>query len=206
MTWSFLAKQNSQRLKGRCALALLTLGLCLSTTEAHAQVGKEKAVASPKGLIGTSLLGAEVVIAVEAAIGVQPWYWYAIGGGAGAIGGGVGGYFIDRAGNAPVSMSLFVGGLVLAVPTTIAMLNATTYKPAQNPEIDDGATAAERAEDRYYLATHSVPSLVDVNQTGRVSFRMPAIEISPVFSENVRKMYSLPSATAVEVPVLHLAF
>lgn len=205
MTWSAPAKHHPRRLPLRCWIAPLIVGLSLLAPCAQAQVGKEEAAASPKGLIGTALLGAETVLAVEAALGVDRWYWYAIGGGVGAIGGGVGGYFIDKAGSAELSMSLFVGGLVFAVPTTIAVLNAASYKPVKNPEIDDGASAAERATDRYYLARHSVPSLVDVD-AGRVSLGVPAVEVAPVFSQKAQKIYSLPNATAVNIPVLHLAF
>lgn len=205
MTWSAPARQKSRRLPGRHLIAPMLLGFSLLAESAHAEVGKEEAAASPKAIIGTALLGAEAVLAVEAAVGVDRWYWYAIGGGVGAIGGGVGGYFIDRAGSPELSMSLFVGGLVFAVPTTIAVLNAVAYKPPKNPEIDSGATAAQMATDRYYLARHSVPSLVDVD-SGRVSLGVPAVEVGPVFSQKAQKMYSLPNATAVNIPVLHLAF
>lgn len=171
----------------------------------------------PKATIGGALLGAELVIAIEAAIDVDPWWWYAVGGGLGAVGGGVGGYFVDRADNPEVSMSLLVGGLVFAVPATLAMVNARTFKPEQNPVIDSGSTqsgsaqrgstAAQLAEDRYYLAAHRpVPSLVDVGESGTLSLRVPAVSVAPVFSQNARQMYSLPTATAVRVPVFHLSF
>lgn len=160
----------------------------------------------PKATVGGALLGAELAIAIEAAIDVDPWWWYAIGGGVGAVGGGVGGYFIDKADNPEVSMSLLVGGLVLAVPATLAMVNARTFKPEENPVID-GETAAQRAEDRIYLTAYRpIPSLVDVRDEGKVSLRMPAVSVSPVFSAEARQMYSLPDATAVRVPVFHLSF
>jgi hypothetical protein len=169
-------------------------------------VGKEEAESGVKGTVGLALLGAETVIAVEAAIGLDKAWMYAVGGGAGAIGGGIGGYFIDKAGNAEVSMSLLVGGIVFAVPTTIALLSATAYKPTQNPAIDAGAEAARR-EDAMYLARYQpVPSVVDVNEKGTLRLRMPAVAISPVWSRETREVYSLPSATQVRVPVFHLTF
>jgi hypothetical protein len=172
-----------------------------------AETGKEAAKSGAKGTVGLALLGAETVIAVEAAVGLDKAWMYGVGGGLGAIGGGVGGYFIDKAGNAQVSMSLLVGGLVFAVPTTIALLSATAYKPPHNPEVDAGATAAQRAEDRMHLARLApVPSVVDVNEDGKVQLKMPAVGISPVFSQKSRQIYALPHATSVRVPVFHLTF
>jgi hypothetical protein len=171
-------------------------------------VGKEEAGAMPKATIGGALLGAELVIAVEAAIDVDPWWWYAVGGGLGAVGGGVGGYFIDRTDNPEVSMSLLVGGMVFAVPATLAMVNARTFKPEQNPVVDSASqSAAQRAEDRYYLAAHRpIPSLVDVRDQGKLSLRVPAVSVAPVFSQEARQMHSLPTAMSVRVPVFHLSF
>lgn len=178
-----------------------------STQSAKAEVGKEEAESGVKGTVGLALLGAETVIAVEAAFGVQKAWLYAVGGGVGAVGGGVGGYFIDKAGNAQVSMSLLVGGLVFAVPTTIALLSTTAYKPPKNPEIDSGVSEAERREDAIYLARHEpVPSVLDINEKGNLKLKMPAVSIGPVWSREMRQAYSLPAATQVRVPVFHLTF
>lgn len=157
----------------------------------------------PKGTIGLALLGAESVIAVEAAFGVKKAWVYALGGGLGAVAGGVGGYFIDKADSPEVSTSLLVGGMVFAVPTTIAMLNAAAYKPPKNPEID----AAALAEERMYLARYEpVPSIVDVNEKGSLKLKLPAVEIGPVWSRQTQQMYALSPATQVRVPVFHLTF
>jgi len=204
MTWSRAARQHFW-FRTALSLGIFVIGT-LAVDRARAETGKVAAESGVKGTVGLALLGAEAVIAVEAAFGVQKGWLYAVGGGVGAVGGGVGGYFIDRAGNAPVSTSLLVGGLVFAVPTTIAMLNATAYKPPKNPEIDS-ATLRERAEDAQYLARHqAVPSLVDVDESGLVKLKMPAVAIEPVWSQSARHMYSLPEATAVRVPVFHLTF
>ncbi len=206
MTWSTAVTRQIG--KGLRAAALCAcVAATLTTARAEAEVGKESAKSGVKGTVGLALLGAETVISVEAAFGVKKGWMYALGGGLGAVGGGVGGYFIDKADNAPVSMGLLVGGIVFAVPTTIAMLNATAYKPPMNPEIDSGADAAARAEDAMYLARHQpLPSLVDVNEQGSLSIKMPAFAIGPVWSRETRQMYSLPAATQVRVPVFHLTF
>lgn len=206
MTWSSAVKHQFGRWL-RAAVLCSCLATAFSTQSAQAEVGKEAAESGVKGTVGLALLGAETVIAVEAAFGVQKAWLYAVGGGVGAIGGGVGGYFIDQAGNAQVSMSLLVGGLVFAVPTTIALLSTTAYKPTENPEIDSGVSEAARREDAIYLARHQpVPSVLDVNEKGALRLKMPAVSIGPVWSREMREVYSLPAATQVRVPVFHLTF
>src|ERR1051326_3827956 len=63
-------------------------------------VSKPPSFTSPagKGIIGGALLGAESVMLVEAAAEVKPAWAYAVGGGLGAIGGGIGGYFTQQIG------------------------------------------------------------------------------------------------------------
>src|SRR5436190_13241911 len=81
-----------------------------------------------KGIIGGALLGAESVMLVEAAADTKPAWAYAVGGGLGAIGGGVGGYFAQQ-GDPKISLYLLVGGMALALPTTVAVLSAAAYEP-----------------------------------------------------------------------------
>lgn len=97
------------------------------------------ASSSGKGIIGGALLGAESVMLVEAAAGTRPAWAYAVGGGIGAIGGGVGGYFAQKIGSgegkdAAVSLYLLVGGLALVLPTTVAVLSAAEYQPVNYTE------------------------------------------------------------------------
>jgi len=202
MTWS-RAKRTGGSRQLICALAFAG---ALTSTNASAQVGEETTSTGAKATVGLALLGAESVMAIEAAFGVQPWWAYAAGGGVGAIGGGVGGYFIDKAGNSKVSMSLLVGGLVFAVPTTIAVLSATAYRPPKNPEIDSGEAEKEAAIDRFHLNRYKpTPSLVGLSGEG-VKMEVPAVSVSPTFSETTRRVYGLRSSTSVEVPVFNLSF
>lgn len=92
-------------------------------------VGEDEASGTAKGTIGGALLGAELVLVVEAALDVPPTWPYIVGGAAGAIGGGVGGYFIEQSASPRVSMLMLAGGLTLAIPTTVAVLSATAYEP-----------------------------------------------------------------------------
>lgn len=82
-----------------------------------------------KGIVGGGLLGGELVLAVEAAFDVQSPWAYLGGGVAGAAAGAVGGYFVEQNASARVPMLLLAGGLTLAIPTTVAVLSATSYEP-----------------------------------------------------------------------------
>jgi hypothetical protein len=81
-----------------------------------------------KGIVGGTLLGAEVVLLTEAAIDVSPNWLYYIGGGAGAVGGGVAGYFLEDSLGSKGNMFLLAGGMLLVIPTTVAVLSATAYE------------------------------------------------------------------------------
>lgn len=125
------------------SLAAFTLAL---PNHARADVGREAASGVAKGTVGGALLGAELVLAVEAAADVEsPWAY--IGGGiAGAAAGGVGGYFVEKNASPRVSMLLLAGGLTLAIPTTVAVLSATAYEPPADYLVDQ-PTADEPVAD-----------------------------------------------------------
>jgi hypothetical protein len=94
-----------------------------------------------KGIVGGALLGAEIVTITESLIGLQDGWYYAIGGGAGAIGGGVAGYFIEQGskdGRVPVYM--LAGGMALVIPAVVLILNATRYKPSEDATEDRAPT------------------------------------------------------------------
>ncbi len=89
----------------------------------------EETKATGKGIVGGALLGGEAVTALEAAFGVQNGWAYLIGGALGAAAGGVGGYALEQEANPRVSLYMLAGGMALVVPTTIAVLSATQYRP-----------------------------------------------------------------------------
>ena len=104
-------------------LAVATL--TLSPLAAHA----EEVSTTGKGVVGGTLLGAEIVVAAEAAFKVQPAWAYLVGGLGGAAAGGVGGYFIEQEASSRTTLLLLAGGMALAIPTTVAVLSATAYEP-----------------------------------------------------------------------------
>jgi len=94
-----------------------------------------------KGIVGGGLLGAEVVTITMGAIGVEKGWPYFVFGGVGMIGGGIGGYFVEKAtavtvtgttqsgGPAEPALYMLAGGMALVIPALIVSLNATAYKP-----------------------------------------------------------------------------
>ena len=107
-------------------LSTLTVAaLTLASFSAHA----EEVSTTGKGVVGGTLLGAEIVLASEAAFKVQPTWAYLVGGLAGGAAGGVGGYFIEQNASAETTMLILAGGMALAIPTTVAVLSATAYEP-----------------------------------------------------------------------------
>ena len=113
----------------RTLTTLLALaGATLTPLAAHA-AGVAEASPTGKGIVGGALLGAELVMASEAAFKVQPTWAYIVGGLAGGAAGGVGGYFVEQQGDARAPMLMLAGGLAFAIPTVVAVLSATAYEP-----------------------------------------------------------------------------
>jgi hypothetical protein len=122
-----------------CAVATATACAIFSHASlAHA----EEVSASPKGIVGGALLGGEVVMLTEAAIGVKPGWAYIVGGVLGAGAGGVGGYFVDQNADSKVSVYMLAGGLALIIPTTVAALQATSYKAPEDYTEDRPASGS----------------------------------------------------------------
>lgn len=100
-----------------------------------------------KGIAGCALLGGEAVMLIEAAAGARPTWAYLVGGGLGAVAGGVGGYFLEQAasGNTTltgITVGTLVVGLGLIIPTTIATIGATAYSPERDQPAEDNAPAS----------------------------------------------------------------
>jgi hypothetical protein len=122
-----------------------------SSLVVHAPVAHaaEPGEVSPKGkgIVGGALLGGEVVTIVEAIAGVKPTWAYLVGAGVGAIGGGIGGYFVEQGstdGRVPVYM--LAGGLGLLIPALVLSLNATRYMPSEDATEDRAPTNAPIAD------------------------------------------------------------
>lgn len=130
-----------------------------SPREAQAQTVNAVS-ATGKGIAGCALLGGEAVMLIEAAAGARPTWAYLVGGGLGAIAGGVGGYFLEQAAEGDSTLTgLTVGtlvvGLGLIIPTTIAALSATAYNPEHDQPAEDNAPASGPLDESTAPATNA---------------------------------------------------
>lgn len=97
----------------------------------------EEVTPTAKGIVGTALLGGEVVVFAEALFGVRSPAAYLIGAGAGAVAGGVGGYFIEQSvDDGRIPAYLLAGGLALMIPAIVVALDATRYMPTEGARED----------------------------------------------------------------------
>jgi hypothetical protein len=105
-------------------------GALLLTGSAKAQA--DEVPATGKGITGGALLGGEVIMLGEAAFNVQSGWLYLLGGAVGAGAGAYGGYVVERDGSAQASLYMLAGGMALVIPTTVAILQATSYQPPED--------------------------------------------------------------------------
>ncbi|MGC4093632.1 MAG: hypothetical protein QM756_38180 [Polyangiaceae bacterium] len=126
----------------RLLVSISTCAAVIVACLAHAgEAQAQQASPNGKGIVGGALLGAELVMDVEAAFKVKSPWAYVGGGLAGAAAGGVGGYFIEQSvDTARVPMLMLAAGITLAIPTTVAVLSASAYEPPATYVVDQGPT------------------------------------------------------------------
>jgi len=131
------------------ALTLLASG--------HAEAAEPGISATGKGITGGALLGGELVVTVEAIAGVKPAWGYLVGGGLGAIAGGVGGYFVEQTSDPKPSYYMLAAGMALIIPATVAVLQSTSYKPPPEYQEDRPGKAATPTAEPGAPATAPAP-------------------------------------------------
>jgi hypothetical protein len=123
------------------AFALATLAAGTVFLGAPATAHADTVQPTAKGIVGGALLGSEIVVFVEAIAGVRSGTAYVLGAGAGAVAGGVGGYFVEQAvsdGRVPAYM--LAGGLALIIPALVVTLDQTRYLPTEGAREDKPVT------------------------------------------------------------------
>jgi hypothetical protein len=148
------------------------------------------------------------------------------------VAGGVGGYFLEQNLSAKTNMFLLAGGMVLAIPTTIAMLSATQYEPPANYVQDQGPTdepvanppapdsaratpAARQAEAQAVRSParvsplptlyHAPPALVGVDPSG-MNLRLPTVAMMPMYTEKQLSEFGMQQRTEYRMSVFNLVF
>lgn len=147
--------------------AVTGAALLAHSSEAAAQSAGNVQYVTPtgKGIAGCALLGAEAVALVEAAAGVRARWAYIVFPILGAGAGGVGGYFLEQAGNGGAETTLtgvavgsLVLGLGLVIPTVVAYVNATNYRPESDRSEDAAPSNAPIDESSNAPAAGGAPA------------------------------------------------
>jgi hypothetical protein len=211
------------------AVAAFAAALTGGSSEAHAQTAGVNPMG--KGTAGGALLGGELVCITMGAIGVEKGWPYLAFGGVGMVGGGVGGYFLDKATStspttAEPSLYMLAGGLALVIPALVLSLNATAYKPPETdrqtePVTNEPAKEAPKAgAPRAGLARpaprlekvalrsripHIPISLLDVFQ-GKVAVGVPAFEVRPLYQHEEMWKYGVTQGAELRVPLFKAVF
>jgi hypothetical protein len=144
-----------------------------------------------KGITGGALVGAEVALATEAALGVEPAWMYLVGGAAGAGVGALGGYFVGGGSSPEPSSFLLAGGIALVIPTMIAVVAATSFDPPDHYQRDVAP------EDELDAEEEPDPALDEAPLSG---LELPVFGVAQAFSAEELHTFGGRQAT-----VLHLA-
>jgi hypothetical protein len=191
----------------------------------------EEVPATGKGIVGGALLGGELVMLVEAAFGVKSGWVYILSGVLGAGAGGFGGSLIEKEADAKVSVYMLAGGMALVIPTTVAVLQATSYSPPEDytedkpsapfpaseppkggpPSISPGAPGPGSPGPtslRYHWKEGKMKlqaGLLGLNE-GAVKVAVPAVELRPVYRPDELQKYGLEQKHELRVPVFSATF
>lgn len=214
------------------AATCVAAALLLAPEVASAQTTPSAVSVDGKGIVGGALLGAEVVDLTIGIIGINRAWPYIVFGAVGAVGGGVGGYFIEQETRETPEAALYMlaGGMALVIPTVIVSLNATMYKPpegtstttiepadnqpapgpgqAQPPQptqLPPPAQTRLRLRKPLEQRSHLAFSLVDIHQ-GDLALSVPAVQIRPLYSTREMWTYGVTQGTEVRVPIFQASF
>lgn len=178
------------------AIAATTLFTLCQASSASAQAAEPSSTG--KGIVGGTLLGAEVVLLTEAALDVSPDWLYYVGGAAGAIGGGIGGYFLEDSLSSKANMFLLAGGMLLVIPTTVAVLSATAYE--QTAEYTQDQTPKdEPIADPVLPATTGAPAAT-TTPTPATNSGQPATTPSETTSPSSSPSTTAPAPSTTPTP------
>ncbi|HEU5075871.1 MAG TPA: hypothetical protein VFU02_16875, partial [Polyangiaceae bacterium] len=152
-----------------------------------------------------------------------------VGGGAGAIAGGVGGYFMEENFSAKTNMFLLSAGMVLAIPTAVAFLSATQYEPPANyvqdqapkdePVADppQGASQQKSKHEHRRVALRRTspvepslyyqlpPALVGLNE-GDFNLAIPAMALQQMYTPQQMAEFGVKQETELRMPVFNWVF
>lgn len=191
------------------AAGVLLAGAVLSSgTTARA----EATAATGKGITGGALVGAEAVLVTEVLLGVQSQWILGASAIGGAVGGGVGGYFLEQNASPRFSFYVLLGGMAMVIPTTIIYMDAMERRrdvrvydpeaePFDGPDADPPGVDAEFSS----IPAPEFRSLVGVSANA-FALSVPHVEISPVYTQAEVQELGVEQGTQVMFPLLQGLF
>jgi hypothetical protein len=193
----------------RVSLAVLTsLAMLGQARDGHAQ---SAGVQTGKSIVGGALMGAEVVLLTEAALGVKPGWAYIVGGVAGGGAGAVGGYYLlDGSSNRPSSF-LLAGSLALAIPTVICVLIATHFEPEDYrqdvaPEDEFPLEGEPLPGEGEPLPEEDEPLDDDPPPPPAARLELPSVGLAQAFSREELSTFHVRQVTELHLSVLRGVF
>jgi hypothetical protein len=209
------------------ACAALALGWVTLTGGSGEASAAGEVMPTGKGIAGGILLGAEVVTIPLGLAGVQRGWPYLVFGGLGAVGGGIGGYFVETVtvppGPSEVPLYMLAGGMALVIPAVVISLNATSYRPPEEDSSEPvtnqpageppapktsgrGSRPAVRLQAGATEMAPGIPmSLVGI-YPDHISLGIPALTIKSTFTPREIAELGAPKATEVHIPVFQAVF
>ncbi len=201
--------------------SLCTTAAATATTEAKADT---EVKATGKGIAGGALLGGELGFLTLSAFGARSsWMYYTIPT-ALAIGGGVGGYFIEKGGTPNAPMYMLAGGMALLIPTIVVTLSANSYSaqsedstpsdatPSPTVKAGAGGGAGGKTEPAGGPAKHKIEgrkalpvALLNLDSNS-VGLGVPLVHLRPTFTSEEVATYGLKQRYEVHAPVVALTF
>ena len=209
---------------GAVAAAAVAFAMALAGSPSDARADGP-VTATGKGIVGGALLGGEVVCITMGAIGVNRGWPYFVFGGLGAVGGGIGGYFVEQASTPEPSLYMLAGGMALIIPTLVVSLNATAYKPPETDQVQNepannkpvldtpapGAPVTSRDVKKPArvasrpVMPHIPLSVLDIYK-GNLALGIPALELRPLYSSAEMWKYGVSQGSEVRLPLFQTMF
>jgi hypothetical protein len=203
-------------------VAALVTGSALAPAKAHAQDPMEPTAeqvdASPKGLIGLGLIGAELGLTIPALAGLDETWSLIVFPAVGFAGGAVAGhYLIDQNDKEKVAVAMLMTGLALVIPSIVITVAATAYDPEEafedEEDIDEAspgmeeeaeASAPTQAETHRQVA-RAGSGMVRVHEGG-VALTLPGLSVGNVYTPDELARFGGEQATEVQLSIVSGVF
>lgn len=204
------------KLKGFAFVAALSTALIATSatpSTAAAQATEPNQIdASPKGLIGLGLIGAELGLTIPALAGLRETWSLIVFPVVGGAGGAIAGHFLlDRNGHVNASVAMLTVGLALIVPSVVLTLWATRYRPPEDGvERSDDEMEPLDAEDEAAStpaggAAQAGGGLLRVGRQG-LQVGLPDVGVLPMYSLEELALFGGRQGTEVRLSVLSGTF